>query len=139
MPGSATSSTCDESDAVAGADERGLLAGRVPQLCPCPPDHLPAARRRPWVYGGLATRDGHAAGGHALARRLESRHLQLGWEHAEVCESRREAEHVRPVEDRRVSLDHLRRRQAYQLGNCVEVGAILAAIANLDLDHTAGF
>ena len=37
-----------------------------------------------------------------------------------------------------MNLDHVRRRQAHQLGDCLEVRPIFTAVAHLDLDQTAG-
>src|SRR5205085_7148173 len=128
-PGSRSS--WNEAHAIAGAEQRGLLASRIEHDRIRRADQAPSARRDEGIYAGLPLDDGDAPRRYARSRRRQPRRDDPRIEPRAVRPPGQESEEHRAVLTSAVERDELVHRYAGAIGN---IGEVRPVVARRDLD-----
>src|SRR6185437_11237159 len=120
--------------AIAGREKRRRLARDVEHGERRTADQIPAPGRDERIDASLASADSDGTGGHRGARRRAARRGDRFRKAAQVREAGHEADHVHAVGRARVQAHDVVGREAVALGDVVEIGAELVAVADRNLD-----
>src|SRR6185437_15741873 len=120
--------------AIAGREKRRRLARDVEHGERRTADQIPAPGRDERIDASLASADSDGTGGHRGARRRAARRGDRFRKAAQVREAGHEADHVHAVGRAGVQAHDVVGREAVALGDVVEIGPELVAVADRNLD-----
>jgi hypothetical protein len=120
----------DEADQHTGAQPKGLLRAGIEKPHWRPPDDLPAAGTGQRIDAGPATGDTDRTTGQAHTRCRAARHVPGLIEPPYERKTGGKAKHVHPELRAGVQLDEFLARYVEDLANVIEVGTVIAPVAN---------